>query len=605
MMNLFARAFLHVKDCYKIRQVVEFMGETHKEEIACMSMGKKLSSRKECLLICAFVAGLMAIVCCVCPPYYSMNDDVMMKSILSGTYAGVPDGHAVYMKYPLTGLISLLYRIAGNIPWFDLMLVGCFWLTISAVLCRVVKLGRECQSGRMKYIVLAVFVLLCTTVFLPHLLTLHYTLVAAMVGGCGLFLMMTGEGPVSLLLLLLCYCIRSQVFFLLLPFLAVAVLWHLLMQWREKRECKAMLVRLSGLVAAVAVCMLWDGLMYRNGDWQQYQEYNDSRTRLYDYEYLAPYEENQAAFEEANISKAQYDILEQYVLVLDRGIDAETMEKASDITADLVDGQSTLAERVKDSIREYYYHFRYTDTPYKYLVVCGYLFLLIILWCKRQLLPSLLVCCMAGGRSLIWVYLIWKGRFPERIYASLYFIELMILAGMLLDALWCAKEERTKAAKAGAWSVAVVVSVLCLCVGVHQWTEMYDRTMVNRQEQLAWDAMTEYCEAHPEELFFLDVTSMVSYSGKVFDNETTQENYLLAGGWMSESPLLKGRLEDASDGAELLCRNGEQYKYIVAANRATDWLQEYCESRFQEVEIQKIDTILVNDEEFFYVMRIK
>ena len=61
-----------------------------------------------------------------------------MRDILSGAYAGVPDGHAVYMKYPLTGMLSLLYRLTGKIPWFSAFLAGCFLLSASLVIGELV-----------------------------------------------------------------------------------------------------------------------------------------------------------------------------------------------------------------------------------------------------------------------------------------------------------------------------------------------------------------------------------------------------------------------------------------------------------------------------------
>ena len=64
--------------------------------------------------------------------YYDLNDDTMMKDIMSGRYSGTPDGHNMQTLYPLGFFLSLLYRLCGGIPWYGLFLFlcqfGCLYL---------------------------------------------------------------------------------------------------------------------------------------------------------------------------------------------------------------------------------------------------------------------------------------------------------------------------------------------------------------------------------------------------------------------------------------------------------------------------------------------
>ena len=52
-------------------------------------------------------------------------DDLAMKSIISGVFTGTPDGHSVFMRYPLSWLLSQLYRIWAGVDWYDLFFMGC------------------------------------------------------------------------------------------------------------------------------------------------------------------------------------------------------------------------------------------------------------------------------------------------------------------------------------------------------------------------------------------------------------------------------------------------------------------------------------------------
>ncbi len=569
-----------------------------------MNFRERLRSKKESLIIGAVVFCILVGMLFICPPYYSMNDDGMMKSILSGAYTGTPDGHAVYMKYPLTGLISMLYRITDRISWFDGMLIGCFWLSLSSVINRVVQLCKDKLKGIRAVILIAGIACMGMGLFLPHLLTLHYTLVAAMVGSCGLFLVITGSCWVSVFLLILCYCIRSQVFFLLLPFLGVAVLWRLAAKKRE-----GLLRQLLVLAAAIGVCMLWNHLMYASDDWQHYMEYNDARTRLYDYDGLLPYEGNEGLFEEAGISRQQHRILEEYVLVLDETVDAKMQEKAADLAVAVREGKRTAGDYLIQCVKEYYYHIRYTDQPYNLLMICGYLLVFALLFAGKKWTRLLLLCCMAGGRSLIWIFLIWRGRFPERIYVSLYFLDLMILAAMAIEIL-LHKESGSAAycqecAKSYKRRMFVLLGVLAcsifLVAGGAQCREMYQRTAAQAQKQKEWEGLLDYCREYPDTLFLLDVLSMVDYSGKVFVCTPGQENHLLAGGWMSDTPLLVTRLKGYPDGGALLEAPEAKCSYIVATKRDTGWLKEYFAFRFKDRSLEKTDSVFVDGVEVFGV----
>ncbi len=554
-----------------------------------MSFLKKPNSKKEYIIVGGLVLCVLVGISLLCPPYYSMNDDMMMKSILSGAYSGTPDGHTVYMKYPLSGIISLLYRITGKISWFDVVMVGCFWVSISSVILRVVK-------SRSVILIVAVSCL-CSSLFLPHLLTMHYTLVAAMVGSSALFLVMTGGGWLAVVLLILCYCIRSQVFFLLLPFLGVTVLWRMAGKKRDK-----LLWQLLVAAAGVIICILCNQLMYQGSDWKQYMDYNDARTRLYDYDGLLSYDNHTDAFEEAGISSEQHRIMEEYVLVLDETVTAKMQEKAADIAVSVREGQRSTAGYLVECVKEYYYHIMYIDQPYNLLLICGYLLVLVLLLRGREWLKLFLLCCLAGGRSLIWVFLIWRGRFPERIYVSLYFLDLMILAGMVIDlykAGMVVQDRRYKPCILRIISGGICI--LLLLAGLQQGHIMWGRSRQQAQKQRNWEALLQYSQDHPDTLYLLDVRSMVNYTGKIWDRTTRQENHLLAGGWMSESPLLNDRLKGAADGGELFVEEDSKCCYVIATDRDVRWLEEYFEKRFGDGQLIKNDSISLDGLEIFRV----
>lgn len=609
-------------------------------------------------LIAGLVLAIFIGIGILCPMVFYLNDDVAIRSILSGGYTGTPDGHGIYMKYPLTGIISLLYGLAGSIPWFSLMLSGCFVLSASAVLCRVYTLlaGENAadhapgkKRGAHAVIAAGIFcimIFLCAALFLPHFIYMHYTIAASALGASALFLVIThsGEGRGSgsrsdgicsrillpILLLLLCYCIRSQVFYLLLPYLGVAVLWQLCRGGMKKQ-----MLFLGLLAAGWLVCAAANDFLYR--EWQEYEEYNDSRTLLYDYTWYLPYEKYEHVYEELGLARPQYDIIERYATALDASLDSGVLRQTAEASAAVRDSGRSFTSNLKECLQAYYNHVRYEDTTYKYLVAAGYLAVFLCLLPRKdrrifygrrifhgkkafQGKKLLLLGCMGAGRNLIWLYLIWQGRFPERIYVPLYLLEILMLAGMLLTSVDMEERpsmeekpsggekhsrENVKNKKTGCllyYSAIVILGGLVLAVAVDQFSGIYRRAAEQEEKQMTWNLLRKYCGEQNENLYLLDVYSMVSYGAEAFEEPVRAENYLLAGGWMTGTPLMNRRFEaiGALDGGEALAY-GEKVYYIAGAEVDITWLEEYMVYRFGNISMKQDDIIFIEGEPVFLI----
>ena len=68
------------------------------------------------------------------PPNWYTNDDFRMMTIVSGAYSGTPSPDIVFMRYPIGFLLSGLYRITTNIPWYGLFTMLCMFAP-SCVFC--------------------------------------------------------------------------------------------------------------------------------------------------------------------------------------------------------------------------------------------------------------------------------------------------------------------------------------------------------------------------------------------------------------------------------------------------------------------------------------
>ena len=188
---------------------------------------------------------------------------------------------------------------------------------------------------------------------------MHYTIVAAILAGGALFIWETEKGrALPVCLLGLCYLVRSQVFFLAMPFLGVAVLDGLLEAMRRRRGERQTEGDSPGLMAWAcvrlrkeALSLLGLGILilafwgihrmgYGSRDWQAYLEYNDSRTELYDYTDFLSTDWYQERYELLGLTREQYQVLAHYDTLLDQEIDARvldrTVRRIKDLRGDVV-----------------------------------------------------------------------------------------------------------------------------------------------------------------------------------------------------------------------------------------------------------------------------
>lgn len=506
-----------------------------------------------------------------CPPVFYLNDDVTMRSILSGAYTGVPDGHAVYMQYPLTGFLACLYRLVPVIPWMELFFLGSLLMGMICVAERF-----ECYwKGAVIALVL----------FVPFCLYMHYTLVAALLAATGVFLLTAEEkyGWAGVFLLF-AYLIRSQIGLLALPFAACAIIWSIISceknQQKEKGLRKGKLF--LGILVGMFICSTINAFFYRTERWQEYLNYNEKRTVLYDYtDFLSTdiYEKNPNDY---GMTKEEVIVLSGYNTLLDSRITADKVESVAQAVTERMKSKQPEGKSLINLGKAYYSQMRYQDKPFNYLwvLMCGGLAVSLI-W-NRSWKHLIIWILLLIGRSGVWMYLIDKGRFPERVSLSLYMIELMLLLGMFFTS-W--KKCNLKEVK---WTGVLSLGMICVWVSVCGFwgNNTFVRVQEQKKLQLGWTELTEYCENQPHCLYLVDVFSAVEYAGYLF--ERNPENVKMAGGWLTTSPLSRSVFEqwNAIDGGEALYQS-DKVRLLVAKNREIKKLESYFISRFGNCELVK------------------
>lgn len=622
-------------------------------------MNRKRIAHENCILTLAVMAAGILFMGYLFDFYYDLNDDTMMHDIMSGVYSGTPDGHNMQTLYPLGALIALGYRLCRRVPWYGLFLCGCqfgsFYL-VGVRLCELADGWKENTDGGRsggygsagwKIVLLALLTLFMWGVFLPHLIYVQYTVTCAVMSAAAIFLFLTtGEGlgigafvkkniP-AILLVIVAYQLRTEMLLLTFPFICLAGLYR--MTEEKNIFAKENLCRYGAVLGIMLVGMLCftvaDIAAYGSAEWRDFRKFFEARTTVYDfYQELVTDERYAGELAGLGVMPHQQELLCNYNFGLDDSIDTAMVSGLADYAEDTLGAEKDWIFIAGESLRDYYYRtFHRQDMPYNMLALWGYGAVFAVgacsFFCRRRAdgkigkkasayaleqngsvvrnldflwQPALLLAV----RSAVWLFILMRGRAPERITHSLYLVESALLAAMFVRL-----QVRNRMAWEAAWMKTVfsgtIYGFTILFIFITAYPIMRNvvdvRAEQARREQVNadWYAIDTYCKAQGGNFYFEDVYSTVGFSHKMFAyTDTGYANYDIMGGWMCKSPLYYDKLKTCgigSAGEALLEKEGaffimsdEEY-----AQRGIAWIADYYAAGGIAVTLEEKDRINEN-----------
>lgn len=559
-------------------------------------------------IIAILTIAVNAVVMALCFDfYYDLNDDVMMKDVMSGVYAGTPNGHNMQTLYPLGAFISLCYRLGRALPWYGLFLCLCQMGSIFLIGYRLLTLLKKWQ---VKVCCMAVLTLFIWGVMLKHMVALQYTVTCTMLASAAIFLFMTTPRGLtakrfvisnipSVILVILAYQLRSEMLLLVFPLICLAGLYRWLDE--EKFFHKENYIKYGIVIACILAGMLGsrlaDFIAYSGGGWKEAVEFFDKRTEVYDFHYdILTSGEHSEYLSSIGLSDASAQLLANYNFGLDENIDEKLMGEIAEYAAGNTINTQSFMERLALQMRLYIYRTLHRgDFPYNLFVIAGYICIFISGMYsalkggaspKRwTFLLELIILGMV--RTVLWMYILMKGRDPERITHSLYLAESMVLMG-----LFCIRNLQVIANVIP--SIYLLFCTMIFLTALPQSVASVNEDMNRREEaNRGAEAISQYCRSQPENFYFEDVYSTVGFSQKIFKNvDNSLSNYDIMGGWMCKTPLYGEKLkqfgiENTQDG--LLSADGGYF--IIEESANTDWLVEYYQDKGFAVSLRQIDLI--------------
>lgn len=549
----------------------------------------------------AAVAGVMLLITFLFDYRYATNDDMFINAILSGKYTGAPELRNIRMGIPLNALFCLLYRICSQIPWFGIGMIlfqfASLW-TILTCLCK--KLERKSSCRVIFCIALN---LLLTGIMINELVIVQYTYTAALLMASAALRLYSLEEFFSkrgilkfagiLLQYLAAYCLRTEIFLFLLPFLLLLIAVH---YYRSsgfsvnKRELKRWGAVCAGLACVAAAVYLVNGACYTDRQWQEYLRSDRYRVQMYDYLTFPVYDENREFYENAGISEVQYQLLRNYNFALEEEIDSEMLKSIADyVNAGRTSGHQGLKRIYRqmftlplgEGIWSYSHRLLFdpkiASEDYPWNIVCGALYLaLLILTCFSGRIQNFVYMILLFSiRTGLWMYIILKQRTPVRVTHALFLMEIVCLLLLVFEEL--AYLEKSEARKKPGWLYPGLAALFFIgagsaavsgCAG---FVRDYRAAAAYNEE---WEELLDYYAERKESFYFMDVYSVVNYTDRILEEEDSRpENYDICGGWLAKSPLCREKYDKFgfSSPREALIRQDNVF-FVAEQGSDLSWL---------------------------------
>jgi len=523
----------------------------------------KASIKKHENLILAgfFIPGLMLLISVLYDFTYWGKDDTHMKDILAGNYTGVADSHPIYFRWPMAIIISSLYRLLPAVPWYGLFLICCHFGGLFVI---AVCSFSFCRFFRTKLLLLIMLFALMFALLLEHLVFLTYTLAAAMSAMAAIFLFVMAKKEKkaiipAVILTFIAFNTRLEIGALMLVFMAIGWVYRWLFEkplFTRQNAIKYLTI-LGIIVAPIILSAVAHMAAYGSAEWKNFSRLNAGRTQVADFVGMEGYGGNETFYEGLGFSTNEVAVARSLNWALLDKMDAEVMEEIAAYRLHQVNATESFAERLLLAVKQLYWRMTSLtldrETPYMALVFLGYGALLglclVDLLAKtknsnraRRILPILVLS--AAARTILWLYVLYQGRSPDRVTHSLYLVELALLFAILLNEIRILHLSPVSGSIKKAYPLIIyaLASIIAIVIipGKINWVNNEYRHYENISH--SWSVALDYFDSHPQNRYITLQTS-TSPSEKIFEIPPMHpKNYISASMWTYGSPLYHDRV---------------------------------------------------------------
>ena len=546
-------------------------------------------------------AVLFLIIYKFIPIVYSTNDDRMIAELVSGQFTGTPESYGIQMTFCFTWFLSKLYEITRALNWYGIVLIAVQMFSFGAILYRIQSFSEK-WPGKLVLMIMAIGAFV--GIWLKVYVQLTYTTTAAFVGMAAIFWYATSETDWKNILMVgilanIAFCIRPNIFYMLIPATGLVYLWKLI----GKKDLKKLTIGAPFMILAVtAVLFVINAAAYSEEGWKEFRDFFDVRTNVYDYYDLLPYEEYPELYEPYGISEEEFNMMRVYDYTVLGDLPKEffpeyleavkELEKEQGITfvTKSVDAVKTF---VKDVLGNAY------GIENALLFVATVILLILLIWKKNYPL-AIYLAVQSAAMCVLWLYFTYWGRAIERIQMTMSLIFLAVILHVLFemrDMHLYREEETGKISGNGMAALALGCGALILIAAGkfgHFRTDNIAKTYWYNDVQ----TIKEYCANDPDRLYYMDIATMTELYGKctIKNTEPDYINYISLGDWTAYCPHYEEKLKN--HGVENVAESiTDDNTYVIMLHN----YQLKCMKEYLNVEEEWVETIFGANETAYAV----
>ena len=540
-------------------------------------------------------------------PIFGINDDWTIYMVLSGSYLGEPDPYVLFFLYPLAWIVCKLYQLTTEIPWYGLLLHGCFvlsgfWLFIRCYI--------RCKTSKILISASALSVFLISNIRI--LLAIQYTHSAAVCGAAAIFCFLTAdtkdadwkkylrENIPTIWMAGLALCIRQNAAYMCLPVAGMLFLakWF----WEDKKISLDVVKKYSGflvgLLVALGGLLLMHKIAYSSPLWSEYADINYYREKVVDFYGDLSYEEMEDVAKEIGMTEEEYYLRQSMLPFYNADMPYSeflkvTMERSKE-KYDLAHPFSVRFEESNDRIIASLSDESLSPQNYVFVV----LFILLCLWLavSKEWKAFGFVGAYLFGRFFAWYYVLFNGRFPIRIPQCLFAVDILAVLAIFLYVLGARENEGRKFYRTDLCAGVIALSVVFF-IFIREYEPLRAAFSYVDGYQERWYGIKEYCMQHPENMYLLNGGSQTVYyySDNILDTNTIGklQNYYTVSHFYSMSPncFKKNNMSAGADMAEELLNQGNNYLIYEKGcfDEGSRYLQ-YYKNHYPTFKCQLVDT---------------
>lgn len=556
-------------------------------------------------LVTTFIAFMVVVL--ITDIGFLTNDDLVMQMIANGLVSGKPDGHLVYSDFFWGGPISLLYKISKDFDWYSIGQLLCFFVGSFLIQYKIVS---GILSRKIKVTVSVLWAVLWTLIIYRNIALLQFTVTASFMGAVAIFWAMfidvetdektwIKEVLIVLALVSIGFNIREMSLLMMIPLAFTS--W--LGKWiacdkKDKLVNKRMLLFLLYVIITIGINKGVNCLYYQGEAWDKYLSFNSWTEKVIDYGGFIDYEENKEMYESVSISYEDYNAMaNHFCQLLEEDINSSSLEaiyNATNIEQSFIESAIFFVDR----------SLNYVDRPINIVSyamwICVFVLALLKVVREKNKNPLFELVCLFIGRMSLWAYLIYRGRFPDRITQSLYIAEFLVLL-----AIACRNTLQYKTYILYI-SCTLAVGALTLYLGIPKAISVKGECAARSFWATSFAQLLDYVSDHEDNLYFLDGNSWANFSRL----KRVPENAGLAflGSWIPKSPVEQELISSKGIGSpedHIAVLNADNVYYVFRDSEITteDYLIDYY-SQYTNVKSEQVDYLTTDCGINYRIMKI-